>query len=870
MDGGDPGLVVWRPESSGNFCPQKRVTILDFSGRPVPTGRDGKLIPALLHGRIQMPSEFTRDCRHCLLAVCCLLWGMTAAIRAELPNPVLHTVFPPGGQAGTSVTVAVEGVALEGARDLRSTIPRLLVKQTDARHFTLTLPAKTPPGTYDLRAIGLHGMSSPRAFFVSNRTECLEKEPNDAIDTAQQLSLDVVVNGRIDKPGDVDCYRFDARSGQRVVLECWARRIDSQLRAVLEVFDARGKRLAVNRGYAGLDPLVDFLVPADGTYFVKVFDLSFLGGTAHFYRLDLDTKPRVEFALPCVVQRGKTTRVTLFGRNLSSRESRPRAEGGLKLDTVQVEVTPPPAGRDELIPFPLRPAQLAAEVFPYYYPGGHAPVLIGVTDVPVVACVGDNRLPDKAQEITVPCAVSGQLTDGDERHWYAVQVHRGEVFWLEGFGERLGSPVELAVAVLDPAGQRELVQLAECLDNLGQARFPTAHADPAGRWVAPADGRYLIVVRNQIGGPNRDPRRIYQLSVRREEPDFHLAVVSRRVDQPAGLNVGVGGREMVEVLALRRNGLTGPIRVTAEQLPPGIQCPDVWIGPGQNHAPLVVTASRGCSAFAGALKLVGHTDLGGAAITRAVRGGTIVWSGQPTPCARLTQEIPLATAPEAPILLTASPSEMVVDQESVLDVTIDVEQRFEGSASPIHLSGVELPRGVRNTLVTIPAGKTKGTISFFIPESLAPGPYTFAVQAETEVPVASGTPNGKPGKASVRLVTNPITIHVRPARIVLEIDPRTPHKIARGKIVELRFAAERKHGFIGKIHTELAAPGGVVGLRARGVTLVGRSDSGVLQIIATETAPLGRQPFLRLEAVGTVEDQPVYRASRFVELEITE
>jgi hypothetical protein len=54
------------------------------------------------------------------------------------------------------------------------------------------------------------------------------------------------------------------------------------------------------------------------------------------------------------------------------------------------------------------------------------------------------------------------------------------------------------------------------------------------------------------------------------------------------------------------------------------------------------------------------------------------------------------------------------------------------------------------------------------------------------------------------------------------------------------------------------------------VTLVGRSDSGVLQIIATETAPLGRQPFLRVEAVGTVEDQPVYRASRFVELEITE
>ncbi len=136
---------------------------------------------------------------------------------------VLHTIFPPGGQAGTSVTVTVEGVALEGLRDLRSTIPHLIVKQTDAKHFTLNLPAETPPGVYDLRALGLHGMSSPRAFFVSNRAEYLEKEPNDALDTAQPLPLDVVINGRIDKPGDVDCYRFDARSGQRVVLECWLR-----------------------------------------------------------------------------------------------------------------------------------------------------------------------------------------------------------------------------------------------------------------------------------------------------------------------------------------------------------------------------------------------------------------------------------------------------------------------------------------------------------------------------------------------------------------------------------------------------------------------------------------------------------------------
>jgi hypothetical protein len=154
--------------------------------------------------------------------------------------------------------------------------------------------AGTPAGVYDLRAVGTHGMSSPRAFVVGNRAETVGAEPND---TAQDVPLDVIVNGWIEKPGDIDCFKFKAKAGQRVVLDCSAERIDSKLRAVLEVLDAGGKRLTANRGYTGIDPLIDFLVPADGTYFVKVFDLSYLGSSAHFYRLAIDTKPRVEFAL---------------------------------------------------------------------------------------------------------------------------------------------------------------------------------------------------------------------------------------------------------------------------------------------------------------------------------------------------------------------------------------------------------------------------------------------------------------------------------------------------------------------------------------------------------------------------------------------
>ena len=797
---------------------------------------------------------FTNDGRRLPLAVCFLFVWVNSPARAQLPNPVLHTVFPAGGQAGTSLVVAMDGTGLDGLRDIRSTIPRLTVKKIDAKRFSLDIPAGTPTGVYDLRAVGLHGMSSPRAFFVSNRAETVEVEPNDTFETAQLVPFDAVINGRIEKAGDVDCYKFKAKAGQRVVLECWAERIDSKLRAVLEVNDGAGKRLAANRGYAGNDPLVDLLVPADGTYFVKVFDLSYLGSAAHFYRLDIDTKPRVEFTVPCVVTRGKSTKVKLFGRNLL-----PGPAKSLALDSVEVEITPPNADRYERIPLRLRPAQMTVDAFAYHHSGSHAPVQIGVTDVPVIGGTSDNNVPDRAQEITIPCEVSGQLAEGDQRQWYAVRARRGEVLWLETFGARIGSPVDLDLAVLDPLGKKELLKLLGTVENLGGYRFPTAHPDPAGRWVAPADGLYLILVRNLIGGPSRDLRRVYRLSVRREEPDFHLAVVSRKTDQPGGLNVMRGGREALEVLAVRRRGLSGPIRVAAEKLPPGIQCSDIWIGPGQDRGIVVLSAARDCPEFAGGLNLVGHADMNGTKIKRPAQGGTMIWPGQPTPSGRLTQEIPLATTAEANILLTASPAEAVIDQESVLDVAVDIEQRFEGPLGPVRLTGVGLPRLAINANATIPAGKTKGWISFFFPASLPPGPYTFAVQAETTS-----------GKVGVTLVSNPITVNIRPARIVLEIDPNTPRKIARGKIIQLGYTAERKHGFIGKIHTELVAPGGVVGLRARGVTFVGQTESGSLQVIATEDAPLGRHQFLRLDAVGTVEDQPVWRASRFVELEITE
>ena len=56
--------------------------------------------------------------------------------------------------------------------------------------------------------------------------------------SAQQVTLPIIVNGRIDPPGDWDVFRFQGRAGDQIVAEVQARRLDSPLDSVLRLTDA--------------------------------------------------------------------------------------------------------------------------------------------------------------------------------------------------------------------------------------------------------------------------------------------------------------------------------------------------------------------------------------------------------------------------------------------------------------------------------------------------------------------------------------------------------------------------------------------------------------------------------------------------------
>ena len=220
--------------------------------------------------------------------------------------PFVTSIFPLGGRAGTQIPVELKGWNLP--------------------IDTLTMEAgDKAPGIHSLSVRRGDLTSNPVPFAVDTLPECFEKEPNDSLPTAQPITLPVIVNGRIDRPGDWDVFRFEGRAGEQIVAEVLARRLESPLDSVLKLTDAAGKRLAFNDDHEdkgdGLrthhaDSLIHFTLPANGTYYLHLGDAQHQGGPEYAYRLRI-SEPRPDFALRVVPSRinaraGRYNPITIF------------------------------------------------------------------------------------------------------------------------------------------------------------------------------------------------------------------------------------------------------------------------------------------------------------------------------------------------------------------------------------------------------------------------------------------------------------------------------------------------------------------------------------------------------------------------------
>src|SRR5439155_1472556 len=125
-----------------------------------------------------------------------------------------------------------------------------------------------PPGVYDVRVAGLLGISNPRAFVVGDLPQVVKTAGNNTPEKAMELPIDSTVAGAATAAA-ADYFKFTAKKGQRLLAECQAAEIDSRLTPVLTVLEANGHEIETRRRGG----LLDFNVPADGSYLLLLHDL---------------------------------------------------------------------------------------------------------------------------------------------------------------------------------------------------------------------------------------------------------------------------------------------------------------------------------------------------------------------------------------------------------------------------------------------------------------------------------------------------------------------------------------------------------------------------------------------------------------------
>lgn len=426
----------------------------------------------------------------------------------------------------------------------------------------VSIAADAPPGERELRLITPQGVSNPLVFYVGQfpeyarkpmatspfqvlGKESLAKRVRPPEEVEQQVTLPCTVNGQV-ASGEVNLYRFSARKGQNLVFTTTARRlvpyiadaVPGWFQPVLRLCDAAGNEVAyVDDFRFDPDPTIFYQVPADGEYVLGICDAIFRGREDFVYRISIGELPFITHIFPPGGRTGALPAVSIHGWNLD----------GATL------VPPPPDAPPGQLLLTARKGNLVTN-----------PVPFAVDSLPECLATEPADHNPAAQQVSLPVIVNGRIDRPDDRDTFSFPGRAGETVVAEVIARRLGSPLDSALALLDPAGA--LLAFSDDSEDKG-AGINTHHADSLLTATLPADGVYQVRLTDsaRAGGPEFG----YRLRLSAPRPDFEMRVV------PSSVALRGKSSARVNVFAIRKDGFNGTIRLALRNPPPGFSAAPV-------------------------------------------------------------------------------------------------------------------------------------------------------------------------------------------------------------------------------------------------------------------------------------------------------
>jgi WD40 repeat protein len=364
-------------------------------------------------------------------------------------KPAITRVEPHGMQRGTELTVKVVGANLLGLTAVKSGNPKLSVSFANAAMSTATeiwlkikAAADLPRGAYDISLANEKGESSPVKLYVGHLPHVFESETNKP-GTARFVSWPLSYWGTLNPGGDIDELEFRAQSGQTLVFDLAGKSIGSKAEANLDLLDPNGHILASQGEFEGGDPLLAHTFASNGTYRIRITEVTDEGSPDFYYRLTMGELPEVVSVFPPSLQTNSTAEVQLVGFNL--------------------------AGKDKVWIKPTKAGELDVRLDSDKYRTRH-PFKVLVTDDPVIVETEPNDTPAQANPIPVPCTVCGRIfptaTADTDADLYRFEAKAGQKLILETDAARLGSPIDTKIEVLYATGTPvERLQLRAVRDS---------------------------------------------------------------------------------------------------------------------------------------------------------------------------------------------------------------------------------------------------------------------------------------------------------------------------------------------------------------------------------------------------------------------
>ena len=224
--------------------------------------------------------------------------------------PELTSIAPQGGQRGTNVEIAFKGKNISKATALlfsgegisgeigektgEAAVCFLVARvypatsPMDSRLVAqITIAPNAALGMREVRLVTPKGVSNAQPFVVGDLPEVGEIEPNSEPNAANWINLPTTVTGVIDSVDDQDFFRFNAKAEQRLICDVTASRMGSLLDSFLALFGPDGVEIASNDMANGFDSLIDYTIPMEGEYTLRIRDLRYKGGEEFIYRLSV-------------------------------------------------------------------------------------------------------------------------------------------------------------------------------------------------------------------------------------------------------------------------------------------------------------------------------------------------------------------------------------------------------------------------------------------------------------------------------------------------------------------------------------------------------------------------------------------------------